>query len=107
MTKSQLINQGFVDPRAVGVWKLVLNADGTYKTFNPLDKESSGTFTVAGSRIVFGRDDVACAQAGFNKKGFYRWSVKDRKLKLVAITVGSDPCGGRWQTLTYPTWKRS
>jgi hypothetical protein len=106
MTKAQLIDEGFVDPRAVGVWRLVLEQDGTYRAFNPLDKWTNGDYTATGRRITF-RHDPFCLEAGLKGAGRYSWSVKDGKLKLTAVSVGSDPCGGRWQTLTYPTWKRS
>ena len=103
LTEAQLSQKGF-DYRLAGAFQLVLNRNGTYSTFNALDGKSSGTFTVSGLRIVF-RNDVLCKQGGFKQNGTYTWSVKAGKLKLVVFNF-SDPCGGRWQTLTYPVWAR-
>jgi hypothetical protein len=105
MTKAQLIDQGFVDPRAVGVWKLVLKRDGTYRAFNPLDRWTSGAYSAGATRLVVSKD-AACLAAGFKGPGIYRWSVKAGRLKLTTVSTGSDPCGGRWQTLSYPLWTR-
>lgn len=106
MTKAQLIDQGLVDPRAVGVWRLVLKRDGTYRAFNPLDGWTNGQFSATDRRMTF-KKDPACLDAGFIGVGKYRWSVKDRKLKLTAVFPGSDPCGGRWHTLSFPLWTRA
>jgi hypothetical protein len=106
MTKMQLLDQGFVDPRAVGVWRLVLERDGTYRAFNPLDKWTNGDYTATDRRITF-RHDPFCLEAGFKGGGRYRWSVKNRTLKLTTVSVGSDSCGGRFQTLSYPLWQRA
>jgi len=104
LTLDEMYDGGF-DPRLACTYKLVLAKDGTYKTYNDFDKWDYGTFTVSGSRIVFA-EDKGCIEGGITtKKGFYRFSLKAGELKLKA-TKG-DPCGGRWQTLTYPTWKRS
>jgi hypothetical protein len=103
LSLNEMYDGGF-DPRLAGTYELVLARDGTYKTYNDFDKWSDGTFTVSGSRIVFG-DDRGCIEGGHTtKKGFYRFSLKAGKLKLTARR--GDPCGGRWQTLTYPTWNR-
>jgi hypothetical protein len=106
MTKTQLLDQGFVDPRAVGVWRLVLERDGTYRAFNPLDKWTNGDYTATDRRITF-RHDPFCLEAGFKGGGRYRWSVKNRTLKLTTVSTGSDSCGGRFQTLSYPLWQRA
>jgi hypothetical protein len=106
MTKAQLIDQGFVDPRAVGVWRLVLERDGTYRAFNPLDKWTNGDYTATDRRVTF-RHDPFCLGAGFKGGGRYRWSIKNGNLKLTTVSVGSDPCGGRFQTLSYPLWQRA
>jgi hypothetical protein len=106
MTKAQLIDQGFVDPRAVGVWKLVLERDGTYRAFNPLDKWTNGDYTATARRMTF-RHDPACLGSGFKGAGRYGWSIKNGNLKLTTLSVGSDPCGGRFQTLSYPLWQRA
>jgi hypothetical protein len=106
MTKAQLIDQGFVDPRAVGVWRLVLQRDGTYRAFNPLDKWTNGDYTATGRRMTF-RHDPFCLEAGFKGGGRYSWSIKNGTLKLTTVSIGSDPCGGRFQTLTYPLWQRA
>ena len=104
LSLNEMYDGGF-DPRLAGTYKLVLAKNGTYRTFNSLDKWSSGTFTVSGPRIVFAQDK-GCLEGGITtKKGFYRFAIKDGKLKLK--TTAGDPCGGRWQTLTYPTWKRA
>jgi hypothetical protein len=96
---------GGYDPRLAGTFKLVLAKDGTYRTYNSFDGWDRGTFTVSENRIVFA-EDKGCIEGGITtKKGFYRWSITAGKLKLTARR--GDPCGGRWQTLTYPTWKRS
>ena len=105
MTSAQLIDAGFVDPRAVGMWRLVLNRDGTYRAFNPLDKWLSGEYSADARRINF-RKDTACLAGGLKGPGFYKWSIVAGKLKLASVYAGSDPCGGRWQTLALPSWTR-
>lgn len=107
MSTAQMINGGF-DARLAGRFRLVLRGDGTYRTFNALDRWSKGTFTVSGRRIVFA-NDVLCKQGGFDFKGVYTWAITKRTLTLTPVSrpgVSGDPCGGRWQTLTYPLWTR-
>ena len=104
MTKNELLDYGLVDPRFVGTWKLILKRDGTNRAFNGLDRWTSGSLTVSGKRLVV-QKDAACDQNFPNSKGVYRWSIKQAKLKLTV--VGTDRCGGRWQTLTVPLWTRA
>ncbi len=98
----QMYDRG-LDPRLAGSFRLVLRRDGTYTSFNSFDKASRGRFVVSGRRIVFS-GDVGCAMAGLQGKGAYTWALARGKLRL--SVVGSDPCGGRWQTLTYPIWTK-
>jgi len=106
LTLDQMYDLG-LDPRLAGKFRLVLRKNGTYTTFNKLDGASRGRFTVSGRRIVFAHD-VGCEQAysAPDKTGAYRWSVEQGKMKLTTVRLGSDPCGGRWQTLTYPVWTK-
>jgi hypothetical protein len=104
LSKAQMINQGF-DPRLAGTFRLVLRRNGTYTTFNSFDGTSRGRFSVAGTRIAFSHD-VGCAAGGSEGKGVYVWAIAHGALRLNAARIGSDPCGGRWQTLTYPVWRR-
>ena len=101
MTEAQLIDQGFVDPRAVGVWRLVLEQDGTYRAFNPLDKWTNGDYTATDRRIDL-QAGPGLPRVRLQGAGRYRWSVKNGKLKLTTVSIGSDPCGGRFQTLSVP-----
>ena len=105
LSSAQMINQG-LDPRLAGPFRLVLRRNDTYTSFNSLDGASHGRFTVSGRRIVF-FDDAACKAGGLDKKAAYTWSIARGRLRLTTVTVGGDACGGRWQTLTYPLWKRS
>ena len=105
LSSAQMINQG-LDPRLAGWFRLVLRRNDTYTSFNSLDGASQGRFTVSGRRIVF-FDDAACKAGGLDKKAAYTWSIARGRLRLTTVTVGGDACGGRWQTLTYPLWKRS
>lgn len=104
LTLEQTYDKGF-DPRLAGSFRLVLRKNGTYTTFNSFDGASRGRFVLSGRRIVFS-DDVACAVGGFHGKGVYTWALARGKLRLTAVRIGSDPCGGRWQTLTYPVWTK-
>lgn len=104
LSLNEMYDSGF-DPRLAGTYKLVLAKNGVARYYNSFDGWSDGRFTVSQSRIVFA-DDRGCREGGHTtKKGFYRFSLKSAKLKLKARL--GDPCGGRWQTLTYPTWKRA
>jgi hypothetical protein len=105
LSSAQMINQG-LDPRLAGRFRLVLRRNDTYTSFNSLDGASQGRFTVSGRRIVF-FDDAACKAGGLDKRAAYTWSIARDRLRLTTVTVGGDACGGRWQTLTYPLWKRS
>ena len=105
LSSAQMINQG-LDPRLAGRFRLVLRRNDTYTSFNSLDGASQGRFTVSGRRIVV-FDDTACKAGGLDKKAAYTWSIARGRLRLTTVTVGGDACGGRWQTLTYPLWKRS
>jgi hypothetical protein len=103
LSLDEMYDGGF-DPRLAGTYKLVLAKNGVARYYNSFDGWSDGTFTVSENRIVFA-DDRGCREGGHTtKKGFYRFLVKNGKLKLTARR--GDPCGGRWQTLTYPTWTR-
>ena len=104
LSQTQLLDQGN-DLRLAGRFRLVLRGDGTYRTYNALDRWSKGSYTISGSRIVFA-DDTACRVGGFVGKGIYKWAITDRKLQIRQVRFGSDPCGGRTQTLTYPLWTR-
>src|SRR5262245_6571132 len=104
LSRAEMINQG-LDVRLAGTFRLVLRRNGTYTTFNSFDGASRGTFRAAGHRIVFARDTL-CIEGGFVGEGAYTWAVSKGRLRLAQARVGSDPCGGRWQTLTYPVWKR-
>jgi hypothetical protein len=106
LSLNKMYDKGY-DPRMAGTFRLVLAKNGTYKTFHAsFGGWSSGTFTVSGPRIVFA-EDVGCAEGGVHttKKGFYRFAIKDGKLTFKATR--GDTCGGRWQFLTYPVWKRA
>ena len=105
LSRAQMINEG-LDPRLAGTYRLVLRSTGTYTTFNSLDGRSRGRFTVSGRTIVF-FGDVSCNAAGLDGKSAYTWSIARGRLRLTSVIVGGDPCGGRWQTLTYPLWKRA
>lgn len=105
LSRAQMINEG-LDPRLAGTFRLVLRRTGTYMTFNSFDGASRGRFTVSGRKIVF-FGDVSCNAAGLDRKSAYTWSIARGRLRLTTVTVGGDPCGGRWQTLTYPVWKRA
>jgi hypothetical protein len=102
LSQTQLLDAGN-DPSYAGRFRLILRGDGTYRTYNAF--WSKGTFTVSGDRIVFA-DDTACKVGGFLGKGVYKWVITNRKLRLTQPRFGSDPCGGRVQTLTYPLWTR-
>lgn len=113
LSLDEIYDKGY-DPRMRGAYKLTLAKNGTYRWFHaltgcwrdpaPPPRRCAGTFTVSGPRIVFA-EDTGCAQTGFMKKGFYRWAIKDGKLTFKATR--GDQCGGRWQFLTYATWKRA
>jgi hypothetical protein len=106
VTADQLLDNGIAQPQFKGVWKLTLMKDGTYRTYNPWDKWSSGTYSANATRIVLSKD-VQCLRGGLKGPGLYRWSVKAGKLKLTSVAIGSDPCGGRWQTVSIPLWTRA
>ena len=99
-----MIDRGF-DVRLAGTFRLVLRPNGAYTTFNSFDKASHGRFIASGRKIVF-KDDIGCTLGGFRGNGVYTWSLREGRLRLAQPRIGSDPCGGRWQTLTYPIWKR-
>lgn len=104
LSLDDMYDKGY-DPRLAGTFRLVLTRRGIYKTYNDFDKWSDGTFTVSGRRIVFA-DDRGCRVGGHTtKKGFYYWRITGGKLKI--INRRGDPCGGRWQVLTYPLWTRA
>jgi hypothetical protein len=105
LTADQLLDHGIVQPKLRGTWRLELKADGTYRTYNPWDRWLNGTYSANATRMVFSKD-VGCLQAGLKGPGTYRWKVTHGKLKLTGVAVGSDPCGGRWQTLSIPLWTR-
>jgi hypothetical protein len=105
LSRVQMIDKGF-DVRLAGTFRLVLRPGGTYRTFNSFDKASHGRFTVSGRTIAF-RNDVRCNLGGFRGSGLYTWMLEDGQLRLTQPRVGSDPCGGRWQTLTYPIWTKA
>ncbi len=102
LSLEQMYDGGF-DPRLAGSFRLVLRKDGTYTSFNSFDKASRGRFVVSGRRIMLS-DDVLCEAGGLRGKGVYTWALARGKLRLSAVR--SDPCGGRWQTLTYPVWTK-
>lgn len=108
VTADQLLDYGVVDPRAAGRYVLILNKTGKYQLYNPLDRWSHGDYTATPRRMVF--VEVSGWMGGCkakNKKGVYRWSIKEGKLKLQTVVLGGDPCGGRWGTLTMPIWKKA
>ena len=45
VTADQLLDNGIAQPQFKGVWKLTLAKDGTYRTYNPWDKWSSGVYS--------------------------------------------------------------
>lgn len=105
LSLEQMYDRG-LDPRLAGSFRLVLRKNGTYTTFNSLDRASRGRFVVSGRRVVFS-DDVGCAVAGLHGKGVYTWTIARGKLRLATVRkFAGDPCGGRWQTLTYPVWNK-
>ena len=63
MTADQLLDNGIAQPQFKGVWKLTLETDGTYRTYNPWDKWSSGVYSANATRIVLSKD-VGCLKAG-------------------------------------------
>ena len=81
MTKAQLIDEGFVDPRAWVYGGSSSKQDGTYRAFNPLDRWTSGEYS-AGADQARRQQRPACLAAGFKGPGIYRWSVKAGRLKL-------------------------
>ena len=105
LSQAQMINQG-LDPRLAGAFRLVLRQNGTYSTFNSFDGPSHGRFTAKGSRIVFFAD-AGCRKAKLDARAPYTWSISHGRLRLATVELGGDLCGGRWQTLTYPLWKRT
>ena len=106
VTADQLLDNGIAQPQFKGVWKLTLARDGTYQTYNPWDKWSSGVYSANSTRIVFSKD-VGCLKAGLRGPGTYRWSLTKGKLKLTSVAIGNDNCGGRWQTVSIPLWTRA
>lgn len=104
LSRAQMINDG-QDTRLAGKLRLVLRANGSYTTFNSFDGSSRGRFVVSRRRIVF-TNDLGCKQAGLDGRGAYTWSIARGRLRLSALFVGSDSCGSRWQTLTYPVWTK-
>lgn len=104
LSQAEMINEGF-DPRLAGTFRLVLRPNGTYTSFNSFDGASRGRFRATGSRIAFFAD-VGCKAGGFDGRAVYTWSLVHGRLRLASVTLGGDVCGGRWQTLTYPLWKR-
>jgi hypothetical protein len=106
MTADELLDAGIVQPQMKGVWKLTLGKDGKYRLYNPWDKWTSGEYSADATRLVV-RKDTGCVAGGLKGPGLYRWSVKAGKLKLTSVYPGSDPCGGRWQTLAIPLWTRA
>lgn len=108
VTAEQNLDYGVVDPRASGRYTLILTKTGTYRLYNPLDRWSNGTFTVSGRRIIFA--EVSGWMGGCKattKRGLYRWSIEAGELKFQTVVLGGDPCGGRWGSLTIPTWTRA
>ena len=106
VTADVLLDNGIAQPQFRGTWRLELKRDGTYRTFNPWDKWSNGSYKAKGTRLVFG-EDVGCTAGGFSPApAAYRWNVKAGKLKLKTVIAGGDVCGGRWQTLSIPLWTR-
>lgn len=106
VTADLLLENGIAQPQFRGTWRLELNRDGTYRTFNPWDKWSNGSYKAKGTRLVFG-EDAGCTAGGFRSKpAAYKWTVKAGKLKLKTVIAGGDICGGRWQTLSIPLWTR-
>ena len=107
MTADQLLDNGIAQPQFRGTWRLELKRDGTYRTYNPWDKWSSGVYKAKGTRLVFG-EDRGCTQGGFAPTPApYKWTVKAGALKLKTVSAGGDVCGGRWQTLSIPDWTRA
>jgi len=104
LSKAQMIDEGY-DPRLAGPFRLALRPNGSYTSFNAFDGSSRGRFTVQGSRIVF-FDDLGCKAAKLDARATYTWSISHGRLRLATARLGGDLCGGRWQTLTYPLWKR-
>jgi len=109
MTRAALLDVGLVDPLAVGTWRLVLNRDGTYRTFWRIPPANgsgwwSGTYTATSKRIVF-KNDTGCAFDGVVSNGAYKWSIRHGKLTLAV--VGGDRCTGLEERLTFPpAWTR-
>ena len=56
VTADQLLDNGIAQPQFKGVWKLTLAKDGTYRTYNPWDKWSSGVYSANATRIVLSKD---------------------------------------------------
>jgi hypothetical protein len=106
VTADELLDNGIGQPKMRGTWRLELKAGGTYRMYNPWDRWTEGTYSASATRMVFSKD-TGCLKGGLPGPGIYRWSVKAAKLKLTSVSPGSDPCGGRWQTLSIPLWKRA
>ena len=107
LSEAEMYDKGF-DPQMAGPFRLIMRPNGTYTTLSPYADRlwvSRGTYTASGRRIVVA-NDVGCNDAGFTGKGVYAWALSKGQLRLVQPYFGSDPCGGRWQTLTYPVWKK-
>ena len=101
-----LLDNGIAQPAFRGVWRLKLKPNGTYRAYNPWDKWLEGSYSANATRIVFSKDK-GCLAAGFKSPGVYRWKLTKGKLDLTSVAVGSDPCGGRWQTLSIPVWTKA
>jgi hypothetical protein len=106
VTADLLLDNGIAQPQFRGMWRLELNRDGTYRAYNPWDKWLEGSYSANATRMVFSKDK-GCIAGGFRSPGLYRWKITKGKLDLTGVAVGSDTCGGRWQTLAIPLWTRA
>ena len=75
--------------------------DGTYRAFNPLDKWTSGDYTATDRRMTF-RHDPFCLEAGFKGPAAVPLVGQEREAEAHEVAIGSDPCGGRFQTAVVP-----
>ena len=106
VTADQLLDNGIAQPQFKGVWKLTLAEDGTYRTYNPWDKWSSGVYSANATRIVLSKD-VGCLKAGLKGPGIYRWSLTKGKLKLTSVAIGNDNVRRTLANRSIPLWTRA
>ena len=86
----------------VGNWKITFSKKNKFQVSRDDKIVIEGSFTVTTERLTLTdeKGDLACAGAN-NQSGTYRWSIKQKKLSLAAV---SDNCIGRQFILTLRSW---